>query len=227
MATVQQLVDAAWRKIGFRDNVAADDAEALTALNNMVSDWGLEFLAPYRVRETFTVTSSTGSYTFGSGGTMDSARPNLIVSCSLKNSDGYTTPLETINGKEYEDIYYKAQSGRPEQIYYIPEYPLGKVIFDRTPDATYTLEIESEKHITEFTALTDTVLLPNEYKQALIYNLALALAEDKGVQLPQTVLKTAEDGKYLISRLISANNPPPEAKFDFATREAFDITTGE
>jgi hypothetical protein len=41
------------------------------------------------------------------------------------------------------------------------------------------------------------------------------------------VFKTADAGKLMISRLISTNNPPPEAKFDFAAGEAFDITTGE
>lgn len=227
MATAQEIIDSAWRKIGFRDNVAADDAEALTALNNMVSTWGLDILSPYRVRESFTITSATGTYTYGSGGTLDSVRPNLITEAYLENSDGISTPLEILSARDFSGIAMKAQTGRPEGFYYIPEYPLGKVIFDRKPEETYTFWVEAEKHITEFATLGTTVLLPNEYKEALVYNLSIRLAEDKGVALPQTVTSTATELKYLISRLVDANKPIPEAQFDFTTGKGFDINLGE
>lgn len=227
MATAQDIIDTAWRKIGFRDNVAADDAEALVTLNSMISAWGTELLNPYRVWESFSITSATGTYTFGSGGTLDSVRPNLLTDAYLEDADGISTPLEIISTKQRSDIVLKAQTGRPTQIFYIPEYPLGKVIFDRTPDETYTFNVESEKSITELSALTTTVVLPNEYKECLTYNLAIRLAEDKGVTPPKSVVETAVDSKYLISRLLDANRPVPEAKFDFTTGKGFDITLGE
>lgn len=227
MATAQNIIDAAFRKIGHSDPTSTDRTEALENLNNLVSSWGIEFLNHYVVRETLSITSAKAEYTIGSGGDLDTVRPIKLVDAILRDSSGYDYNLEIISARDYNDIRYKSNSIRPTEVYFIPEYPLAKVIFDCTPDTSYSVLFDFEKNITEFAALTTTVSLPDEYKEALVYNLAISIAEDKGIHLMQSVYDTAQRTKDMLSRLNAITRPVPEAQFDGFQGRAFDITIGE
>ena len=227
MATAQNIIDAAFRKIGMLDPKSADRTGALENLNNMISSWGLEFLNHYVSRETLTIGTTKATYTLGSGGDLDTTRPIRLIDAVLRDSDGYDYDLKVIAAGDYNDIRYKSNSLRPTEIYFLPEYPLAKVVFDCVPDAAYSVVLDLEQNFTEFAALTTTVSLPNEFKEALVYNLAIALAEDKGINVRSTVLDTALRTKELIGRLNSVNRPVKEAIIDLTRSSAFDITIGE
>ena len=47
------------------------------------------------------------------------------------------------------------------------------------------------------------------------YNLAIKLAEDNGIDLPQSVITTALTLRFLIARLLASNRQAPRARFDF------------
>jgi hypothetical protein len=57
--------------------------------------------------------------------------------------------------------------------------------------------------------------LPNEYKEALVYNLAVSLGEDWGRNISNTILAKAEQYKEIIAGLIASQRKIPRAKFDF------------
>lgn len=227
MATAQNIIDAAFRKIGHSDPTSTDRTEALENLNNLISSWGVEFLNHYVSRESLTIGSTTAEYTIGVGGDLDTIRPIAILDAVLRDSSSYDYDLTVIAGKNYNDIRYKSNPIRPTEIYFLPEYPLAKVIFDCVPDATYTAILDLERNLTEFAALTTTVSLPDEYKEALVYNLAISLAEDKGINVRSSIVETAQRTKEMLSRLNAVNRPPAEARFDMAAGPAFDITIGE
>jgi len=226
MATANNLTDTAYRKIGIKSPSDTEDTEALETLNNMIGTWGIEFLFPSVERDSLSLTIGQAEYTVGSGGDFDRVRPIGIIDVYLRNSDGYDYPVKVISGRDYNDIALKTAEGRPTKLYFVPEVTLAKIFFNREPDEAYTAYFEFRQSFTEL-ELTDTITLPNEYKEAIVYNLAVKLAEDPSIDLPASVARTAATTLILISRLIAVNQMPPKSKFDFNGSGTHDIVTGE
>ena len=225
--TVNTLTDAAYRKCGIINPSGTEDTYAFEALNNMISTWALEFILPYLVREDFDLVIGTSEYTIGSGGDFDTVRPISLSSVYLTNSDNYSFYVTPHGPKDHNKIKNKTLSGRPVNIYFVPEYPLAKLIFNKETDVVYTAHFEFWKALTEFAELTTTFALPLEFKEAIIYNLAVKLAEDNSIELPQTVGQTAITVLHLISKTLIANRAPPKVSFDLANRGAYNIIVDE
>ena len=225
MATVEDIINAAGRKIGLSSLDTDDINNALEALNNMLGMLGIEFITPYSVKETLALTAGDAEYTVGSTGDLNTVRPLALNNIFLRDADGYDYPVGVINNVEYNDITIKTAEGRPTKVYYIPEYPLVRLVFNYEPDTTYTAYFDFQKGFTEYAAVSETVTLPNEYKKALIYNLAVDMAEDFDIQPSQSVLETAKYSRLLISRLRAINSPPPRVRFDFLGNGTLDIET--
>lgn len=227
--TVNDLTDAAYLKCGLRSPTLDEDTIALDTLNNMLSLWGADFLTPYVTRESFDLIIGQAEYTIGSGAAydFDTVRPISIANVYLESSDGYSYSVIAMGPKEYNRIGRKAQDGRPTKVYYVPEYPIGKLIFNKETDVVYTAYFEFWKAITEFEAKTSTVSLPLELKEAIIYNLAIRLAENNAIDLPRSVITLAVHTYNLISRLSSINQKQPPAVFDFSGGPTYNIITDE
>jgi len=224
--TAQTIIDAAYRKVGLTDPTSTQDDNGLEALNNMISLWGIDFLVPYVTRESLTLTAGTAEYTVGSGGDLDTVRPVSILSCYLTDSDNLSSEVRIFGAADYNHITSKTLEGRPSRLYYIPEYTLAKIIFNKEANAAYTAYFEFQKNFTEFAALGTSFSFPNEYKEAMVYNLAIKLAEEETVEVPPSVFNTADTSLGLISRLNAVNRPPPKTKFDFCGTP-YNITTDE
>ena len=215
MATVQNICDAAYRKCGIRSPDSDESAEALEALNNMVSLWGVDLIVPNVTNESFNLVVGQSSYTIGSGGDFDTVRPISIISAFIRDSDDYDYPVRVIAPANYKAIKIKTLEQRPNKLYYLPEYSLGKIYFNSEPDTIEAVHLESWKAITEFANLSATVDLPNEYKQTLIYNLAVILAEENSLDLPQTVLMTAATSYILVAKQAIVNRLPAIVNLGF------------
>ena len=216
MATAGELITAAFIKIGIGSPTAAQTASALISLNDMVSSWGGENLIYAVTSEGFTVTAADAEYTIGSGGDWDTVRPNRIISAFLRNSDNYDWPLRPMSSKDYNRLSNKSFDARPNMFYFLPEYPLAKIIFNCSPDDGYSFYAEYIKTFTEFALTTTAVTLPPEYKEALVYNLAISLGEDWDRTVSKTVIANAIRTKQILDALIASQKIPPLARFDFA-----------
>lgn len=223
--TAQNICDRAYRKIGLASPTVDESTLAFESLNDMISLWGAMFLVPYRVRESFDLVAGTRNYTIGSGGTFDTVRPMRITNITLRDSDDYNYPITLLSGKEWDAIPYKENSGRPTKVYYKPEYPLGVIRFNKKPSTADKVYICSWKNFTEFAAITTEVSLPNEYKDAMIYNLAVRLAEDNSIELPRSVGRHAISSLVLLGRLLASNRRVPKATFDFEYGTTYNIET--
>ena len=224
MATGQNICDRAYQKIGLATPTGAESTLAFTALNDMISSWGTRFVFPYRTKESFDLVVGQAEYTIGSGGDFDTTRPMSIRSAYLVDSDDYTYLLDIIADIDYNRIGIKTSDGRPTKVYYINEYSLVKVVFDKETDVAYTVYFDFTKNFTEFAAIGDAISLPNEYKEALIYNLAIKLAEDNSIDLPASIPRNAMNSLILLGRLLASNKKPPVATFDFNDGVLSDIT---
>lgn len=227
MATANDIMDAAYLKCGIRSPDTTEDTEALLALNNMLGSWSADIIIPVVVREGFDLIIGTRNYTIGSGGDFDTARPLSVVNISLRDADNYNYPIKLISGKDWDAIHYKESNGKPATMYYLPEYPLGVLRFNKKPDKAYSIKLESNKHLTEFASKATTVSLPDEYKEPLVYNLSIRLAENNSIELPQSVIALAQAMYATLSRLTAINRMPPIARFDFGAGKPFNIATGE
>ncbi|MFA5240549.1 MAG: hypothetical protein WC476_12700 [Phycisphaerae bacterium] len=228
MTTAADLITGAFNKVGVYSPTAAQTAAALISLNNLVSFLGAEGLQNAVVSESFALTIGTASYTIGSAGAFNTVRPMKVVNCYLRDSSGYDYPIdEILAAKDYNDITIKTYEQRPTKLYFIPEYPLAKIIFNSEPEAAYTAYFEFLKTITEFAATTTALSLPPEYQEFFVYNLAISLAEDWDRKIPDSVRVRAAQTKEVIIALIASNMKPPEVKFDFNRRRPSNILSGE
>jgi hypothetical protein len=214
MTTANDLTDAAYRRCGILSPTSTEDSDALLALNNMLSLWGADFLVPVVERESLALVVGQPEYTIGPGGDLDTVRPIKIDNAYLTDSNGYSYPLKEMSATEYNNISLKTQDSRPTKYYYIPAETLAKVIFNYEPDTIYTVYFEFWKNFTEFAALTTTLTLPNEYKEAIISNLSIILAEENSIDLPRSLYARANASLNLVSRLTTIARIPPKVKLE-------------
>jgi hypothetical protein len=202
MSLISEICERSLRLLGIRDFSDTDrQEEAIEALNSMLASWR-EDLHHSPVQDSFTLTAGTPSYTIGSGGTVDTARPVKILSGFIRDSNGGDYPINTeLSRIEYEAIHDKDAPGRPGAIYYDKgnTLGLGTIYFDTAPVDAETCYILSLKPYDEYTDLTDTFLLPVEYEEAVIFNLAVRLAPEYFMDPTQFVNGEAQRLKEEIS----------------------------
>ena len=229
MPAASDIITAASQKIGVQSPTAAQNATALASLNNMITFWGTDKLNYVVTSESLAIGTSTATYTIGSGGDLDTVRPISLEECFLRDSDGYDHPVSVMPSRAYNRLYYKSFSARPTLGYFLPEFPLAKIIFNSIPNAAYTAYFEFTKGFTAFASTTTTIgaTWPNEYIEALVYNLAVSLGEDWDRKIPETVILHARETKESIDAMNAGNKPVPKAKFDLFVRSSYNIETDE
>ena len=226
MATAGDLIAAAFIKVGVQVPTTAQTSSALISLNNMMSLLGADLMTYCVTSEGFSLAATDPEYTVGPAGQWDTVRPLKVLSCFLRDDDNYDHPIRIMDSVEYRDISSKSWDGRPTALYFLPEYPLAKIIFDARPIDEEDVYFEFLKNFTEFALTTTTVTLPPEYKEGLVYNLAVSLGEDWDRVVSKTIYAQAMRTREVIDRLNASNRKAPRAKFDFVEGIGFDITSG-
>lgn len=226
--TVETLINAALRKLGNNNPSATEIEQALEAYNFLIDSWAEDnMFVPYNTRENLTLTEGQAEYTIGLNGNLNTARPVKIDNAYIRSTANVDYVLEIINPKEYNEISKKNTVSIPARLFFLPEYPLAKIIFDCPPSASYlTLHIDSVKYLTAAANTTEIINLPAGYMKALIYNLAIELEPEYGVQLAKSVYFNAAEGKDLLEK--SKIWKPSECKFDtpLASSGRYDIKSG-
>lgn len=212
MATYKQLIKRSLRLIqaipkGDFEPAADELADAFIALENLFDEMSSERFGQYTiVQESVTLTNGDNSYSIGTGGDLNTARPKKILNAWIRQ-DNTDYPVKIIAREDYANIPDKTDSGRPYLLYYEESYPLGRVDLYYTPDAAYTLFLESWKEITKPTAATDTVALPSEYTQFIVNQLAVDLAPEYGTQAAPSVQQKAARARRTLKNIHSSNVP--------------------
>jgi len=217
------LITAAFIKVGVGSPTAAQTASALISLNNMMSLLGADLMTYCVTSEGFSLAATDPEYTIGPAGQWDTVRPIKVISCFLRDDDNYDHPIKIMDAVEYRDISSKSWNGRPTALYFLPEYPLAKIIFDARPVDEEDVYFEFLKNFTEFALTTTSVTLPPEYKEGLVYNLAVSLGEDWDRVVSKTIYAQAMRTREVIDRLNASNRKAPRAKFDMAGVAGVDL----
>ena len=160
-------------------------------------------------------------------GDINTVRPVSIERCFLRDSEGFDWPVRKMSSEEYNTITDKDVSTRPTKVYFLPEFPLAKVIFNSVPDTSYTAYFEFNKGFAAFASTTATLgaTFPNENLEGVIYNLAVAIGENWDRKISPTVMYRAKETKDALDSRNAANRPVPKAKFDFSSGRSYNIST--
>lgn len=200
--TAQQIIQASMRKLGVYASgetpTTNELADGLAALQSMLRAWaGRKLIMFSSVKDTLTLVAGTASYTWGSGGTLATARPHSVLGAYVLDSDNVSHKVVQITEGEYRSIQMKTNPGRPDNMFLHLLYPLSYIYLYPTPDTAETLYIDSMKPFTEassFSALGDTLQFPANYEEPIIYNLAIRLASEFGKAVSADVAAIAASG---------------------------------
>lgn len=209
MTTVLDLITASMQDLGAIaiDEVptGAEASSALRALNSMISQWNTESLMVYNTEpQVFSVVPGQQSYTMGTGGNFNVARPVEIPAAYNRDVNGYDYPIRvTTNFQEYADIQAKPIETSLISIIYVDGgFPLQTLWMWPIPQNTsYTLVLWTWKAITSFSSLATTISLPPGYDRALQKNLAIEISPAYGRQPSSILLAHAVESKAQIKRI--------------------------
>lgn len=231
MATIRDLIGGSMRlieELGAGEYPSAESAaDGLTSLNGMISSWSIQGDLIYtETTETFTLTGNDGSYTLGPTGDFVATRPIRIVAATV-NDGANDYELTVYDIDQYASISDKTTTGTPDSIYFDGNFPNINLKLYPVPDSAYTLTLYSEKPLTEYSSINDTLTVPPGWERGLRYNLAMEIAPEYGKQASATVMKIAIESK---SAIRNQNNRSDNEKLrtDDAldTAGSFDIYSG-
>jgi len=199
--TRNQLIAAAIRKLARYDKNAVPDsvdytngAEALNAIIAELQAIGMPLWA--RNEYTFSLTANVATYNIGVGQTINTPFPLKISQAILLDTDGSSLEMQIRSIYEYNRYSPNTSSGSPVHLFYQPKINVGEIKVWPTPDTTAaankTVKIVYQRPFEDFTASGETLDFPKEWHQTIIYKLAVALAPEFSVPLPDRQLLMQE-----------------------------------
>lgn len=164
----------------------AQTNDAAEALNALVKAFHADGMPVWAITSsTFTVTSGTATYTIGPAKTVVAAAAPLKVIQAYRTESGQSdVPLTIYNRYDFSNLSNTA-TGVPTGVYYQPiaENGVGTGYIYLWPipdDSTTTITIDYQRPFSDMDATGDNFDFPSYWMQALIYNLAWALAPEYG-----------------------------------------------
>lgn len=232
--TVAQAIAAALRPIIQSPTPSAQEyTDALQVLNTMLQEWALTPAGNAAVvRENWTLTASTASYTIGPGATFSTVRP-LKIQRAFTRSDNIDYPIRIYYSvDDYAKQTQKNLEDRPSALYFEQGATTCTLLFYPTPDAAYDFHIWSYKGFAynstttfgynAFTSTSQSLNLGPQYEPAIIANLRLQLYEEFGKEPSPVTVQKAQDTLRALKRLHA--HPVSTVKTDpFGHANAYDI----
>lgn len=183
------------------DPSSEDGQLAFDALNRWVDWLGTQRQTIYFLTRTaHTLVSGTASYTIGSGGTINIARPVWIDHAGLILDTGASTPIEVsirvLTDDEYAAWPQKTfQSSLSGAIWYDHNWSagLGRIYPLPIPNVgTTQVVLYTPTAVTEFANQSTDYTFPPGYERAIVFNLALELtAYYPAATMPPTLAQMA------------------------------------
>jgi len=191
--TANDIIKGALRVLGViasgETPTAEEISDAKEALNMMVKSWmgpnnplmpGLKMWA--RENATLNLSAKAVYSLKPSGGDLDIDIPVKILEAVLRDSNNNDTPMKEMTLEEYMAIGNKTETGDPLKYYYERRRDEGKLYLNLVPsDTTKTIFFYYLRPIYDFDSNTDNPDFPQEWYEALKYQLALRLAPEYGV----------------------------------------------
>jgi len=207
--TVQQVVDAAYRKTGILAKGQSADSTELTegieALNLVIAELRGEGMNLWKVSETtLAMVAAQREYTL----TQPNKLAKLHQAWLQDNASSTKIPLNLVSVFNY-NFFPLGTNGTPVQIVYEPQNTTGRLILWPAPDASAvankTLYLVGEAELEIATDASQTIDFPTEWYNTVIYYTGLSLAVENNVPL-QDRSKLLEECKMHLEMAKSTNN---------------------
>lgn len=200
-------------------------SDALRVLNNLLETWSIESLTVLtREDQTFDFVPGQASYTIGPGGDWDGVRPVQIGSAYTRYQ-GTDFPILEVTDDWYNLVATKNQQSQiPCWFKYDADYPLGTITLWPVPNVASTVTITANKQFASIPSTATLLVLAPGYERALRYALAVDLAPEFQVLVPQIVADIARGSKAAIKR---ANSKPMVSRADPALMDGNCYSLGQ
>lgn len=179
---------------------------ALHALNTMLDSWSVERLLTWtRPRYVLPLVANKGEYSWGlvAGETTPadiSATAPVRLEIALLNIGGSPAqewPLRILTQQEYaQDVWFKdLQSAYVECVYLEDTQPYNVLHAYPVPSQVNTLVLLPWQAHSPYAGWDAVLEWPNGYQRPMIYNLAVELGPQYGVEPSQTIMRIADESK--------------------------------
>lgn len=180
---------------------AAETQDGLTVLNDLLETWSTENLTVYTTDDqVFSLVPGQATYTLGPTGNWNGLRPIQIASAYTRYQ-GIDFPLAEVTDERYNLIPLKSQPGQiPVFFRFDADFPLASVTLWPVPNQATQITLTCNKQFTTGVTSASVIAYPPGYSRALRYALAVDIASEFQVPLPQLVSDIARESKAKIKR---------------------------
>ena len=186
--TAQQIIDQALKLIGVlgvgADITAQEYTDSLRTMNMMLDRWNLTDLLVYSTNpHTFPLVLGKQSYTLGTGGDFDMPRPSKIERISIQYPSTNGVVLELPLDQDFDLEHWQSlivkniPSAFPVICYNNTGFPFMELNVWPIPAAPCNLILYTWDMMPLIANIADNVELPTGYADAVVYNLAVRLAQ--------------------------------------------------
>jgi hypothetical protein len=185
MTTPQDLINLALKQanvLGVGQTASPDDtADAFKLLQMMLAQWQRRRYIVYHLVDYPLVATGATTYSVGTGGDFNIPRPSKIEAAfaRLINNPAPVQPdipLRILHAREdYNRITLKALKSIPDYVFYDSGFPMGTLYVWPVPTSQYEIHITVMETLQQFVTPTDTINLPPEYEEAIMFNMVLRL----------------------------------------------------
>lgn len=190
-----------------------DVNDCFILLQSMLQQWNRRRWLIPNMLDTGFVSTGADSYTVGIGGQFPIERPDCIEGAYVRmlpvhGPSPVDINLEIIEAREdYASIACKTIKAFPSILWYDSTYPLGRVVlYPVATDGMYEIHILTKGVLPVPTDLTTPFIIPPEYVDALIWNMACRIRPIFGAQSDPTLVVFA---KTALNTIRSANAQVP------------------
>jgi hypothetical protein len=210
VTTARDQIYAALRLIGQLaegEAPSADTAQdALTAMNQMIDSWNTERLSVFSTQDQiFTWPAGAIRKTLGPTGDFVGNRPILVDDATYFKVGNVSYGIKLINQQMYDGIAVKNVTSTYPQVMFVNNtYPDIEMYVYPVPNTACEFHFISVEELSNPATLSTTLAFPPGYLRAFKYNLACEIANEFGIEPPQTVQRIAMASKRNLKRI---NNP--------------------
>ncbi len=199
---------------------SSDIDDAMNYLQMMMAQWQERRWLVYALQDQVLVSTGAQVYTYGPGGNFNTPWVDHLEAAFFRqtiptNPNQIDYMLELINSREdYDRLSLKNLTTFPQYVFYDAQYPVANVYFWPVPPGSlYELHLSVVTQLPLITSLTQNLILPPSYQEALTLNLAVRLRVH--YQLPldpalnglaSVALQTLRNANAQIPRLRMPNN---------------------
>jgi len=186
---------------------AAQSAGALTKLNDLIESWNIDPQKLYGATQyILPFVANQASYTIGSGGNLNVARPDNITQAFVRNTTAVASqqqdiPITILTDQQWADIPVKGMQGTfPYAVWFNMTNPLIVAYVTPIPTGSNYSLVFWDNNANELLSLSTVLVLPPGYKRALKYGLFIELAPGYQIPVPAEITTLAATSKMSIDR---------------------------